>query len=89
MKFNEAIEKYLNERLSDVKPKEGEMHKLLGIDPDDTIIDKYSSGKKLAADLLKAVNGDKKKAASMLAYAANIDSNNNVLDDALAAIKEL
>lgn len=71
-----------------VSVEKGKMHDLLGLAPDEKIIDKYKSGKKLAEDLVKAT-GDKKEAASMLAFAANIDKTNNVLDAALKAIKNI
>jgi hypothetical protein len=75
------------------------MHKLLDIPADKKIDDVYTSGKKLAEDLLKAVEDAKivpakdvkKKAASMLAFAANwpSDGKNSILDKALKAIKSL
>lgn len=73
----------------DVNVKKGKMRKLLKVPADEKLTDVYTSGHKLAKDLLKAVNGDKKEASSMLAYAANVDSKNNILDRALHAIKSL
>jgi hypothetical protein len=79
----------VDERLSDVKVEKGKMHKLLGLKDDEKVTDVYKSGEDLAKDLVKALKGDQKEAAGMLAYAANIDSQNNVLDDALAALKDM
>lgn len=96
--LKEIIQKIIKEELDlleqekwskDIKIKKGEMHRLLGVSEDETIISKYSSGKKLAQDLLNAVNGNKKKATGMLAYAANLDPQTNVLDAALKALKDL
>ena len=72
-----------------VNVKTGRMHDLLNIPPNKKIIDVYKSGTTLAKDLLKAVNGNKKQASSMLAFAANVDKRNNILDMALKAIKKL
>lgn len=71
------------------KPKKGKMHKMLGIPEDKEIQDVYTSGKKLAKDLLNACNGDKKKATGMLALPANANSEKNVFDAALSAMKNL
>lgn len=71
---------------ADIDVKEGKMTKLLNIPKGKKITDVYTSGKKLAEDLLKAVGGDRKKASSMLAFAANVDKTNNVLDTALRNI---
>lgn len=79
----------LDERLSDVEVEKGKMHKLLGLKDDEKITDVYTSGEKLAKDLVKALKGDQKEAAGMLAYAANISSVENVLDDALSALKDM
>ena len=89
MKFDETINKILSERLSDVNIKQGKMKKLLGVKEDETLEDKFSNGKALAQALLKAVNDDKKEASGMLAYAANINPEKNILDDALKALKDL
>jgi hypothetical protein len=86
--FHEVGES-VDERLSDVKVEKGKMHKLLGLKDDEKVTDVYKNGEDLAKDLVKALKGDQKEAAGMLAYAANIDSQNNVLDDALAALKDM
>ncbi len=92
-KFNELYSGIMSEAkkkwAQDVDVKKGKMHRLLNVSADKKIIDVYKSGKQLAQDLLNAVNGDKKKASSMLAFAANVDSRNNVLDTALQAIENL
>lgn len=77
--------------------EKGLMHKLLNVPEGDKIASKYKSGEKLAHDLVKAIKKSKivpqsdvkKKASSMLAYAANwpSDGKNSVLDKALRAIK--
>ena len=91
-KFNKLYESLMNDQekwSKEIKVKTGRMHRLLGIPQGKKIIDVYSSGITLAKDLLKAVNGNKKQASSMLAFAANVDKDNNVLDKALHAIKKL
>jgi len=74
------------------------MHKLLEIPEGKKISQVYASGEKLATDLLKAVKNSKvaakdvrKKATSMLAFAANWPSEgkNSVIDKALKAIKKI
>ena len=81
----------LNEKekwAKDVKPEKGKMHRMLGLKPDENIATKYTSGKKLAADLLKAAK-NKKEATGMLAFSANISPKDNVFDKALRAMKDL
>ena len=85
------------EDLNEAKAEKGLMHKLLEIPADKKIEDVYTSGKKLAEDLLKAVKNSKivpvkdvrRKATSMLAFAANwpSDGKNSILDKALKSIK--
>lgn len=75
------------------------MHKLLNVPEGDKISSKYTSGRKLAHDLVKALKNSKvvpgkdvkQKAASMLAYAANwpSDGENSVLDKALKSVKNI
>lgn len=83
--LNEGEDKWTK----DIKPKRGKMHKLLNIPADETISSKYKSGASLAKALIRALNGDEKKASSMLAFAANADSAENVLDDALHYMKKI
>ncbi len=74
--------------ISDIaKPKKGKMHKILDIPEDKDISDIYTSGKKLAQDLVKKVG--KKKATGMIAFAANINSDNNIFDKALRALDQI
>ena len=83
--------------LNEGKAERGLMHKILDIPEDKKIEDVYTSGKKLAEDLLKGVKNAKivpakdvrKKATSMLAFAANwqSDGENSILDKALNLIK--
>jgi hypothetical protein len=87
------------EEINEAKAEKGLMHKLLDLKPEEKIIDKYKSGEELAHDLLTAVKKSKmvaqkdirRKATSMLAFAANwpSDGKNSVLDKALKAIKKL
>jgi hypothetical protein len=94
-KFNELYEVTMNidgtERdwSQAVNIKKGKMRKLLKIPAGKLVSDMYTDGSQLASDLLRAVNGNKKEASSMLSYVANIDDTNNVLDKALHAIKKL
>ena len=79
--------------------EKGLMHKLLIVPDADKISSKYSSGKKLADDLVGALERSKivpkkdvkKKAASMLAFAANwpSDGKNSVVDKALKAVRNI
>jgi hypothetical protein len=92
MSILDNLANFLNEDkkwVANVKPKRGKMHDLLNIPEDKNITDVYSSGEKLAKALLRAVNGDQKKASSMLAFAANADKTNNVLDSALHYMKKI
>jgi hypothetical protein len=73
------------EDLSDVDVEEGKMHRLLDVPEDEAISDKYDSGEQLARDLVDAT-GDEAEASSMIAYAANINPEDNIFDDALDAI---
>lgn len=70
-----------------VHPKKGKMHKVLGIPEDKEIKSVYTSGKKLAADLVAKVG--KKKAEGMLAFAANVNKADNIFDKALRALKNV
>jgi hypothetical protein len=78
----EAKEKFAKK--GSTSTKNSKISKVLGLKNGETVSEMYKSGKKLATDLLKAVGGDRKKAASMLAFAANMDKTENVLDDALS-----
>lgn len=79
--------------------EKGLMHKLLGIPDKKKISDVYKSGHDLARDLLNAVKRKKivpakdirKKATSMLAFAANWPSEgkNTVIDKALKEIPNM
>lgn len=73
----------------DVKPKKGKMHDLLNIPADKTVTSVYSSGEKLAKALMRATNNNEKKVSSMLAFAANVDKADNVLDSALHYMKKI
>jgi hypothetical protein len=80
------------------KAEKGLMHKLLGIAEDKKISDVYTSGSKLAKDLMQAVKDSKivpaakvrSKATSMLAFAGNWpkEGKDTVIDKALEAIKK-
>lgn len=79
--------------------EKGLMHKILNIPADKKISDVYKSGEDLARDMLKAVKSKKlvpvkdirRKATSMLAFAANWpkEGKNTVIDKALKAIKKI
>lgn len=71
-----------------VDVEEGKMRDLLNIPEGSTIADEYDSGEELARDLVDAV-GDEKEASGMLAFAANVDPEDNIFDDALEAIGEI
>lgn len=85
-----GVRKALHEQddLGDVDAEEGKMHDLLGVPEDQNISDEYDSGEELARDLVDATE-DEQEASGMIAYAANIDPEDNVFDDALEAIGEI
>lgn len=89
--YNKAMEEIVSEAKSekwvkDVKPKSGAMAKALGVKEGEKVSDKYTSGKKLAKDLVKAVG--KKKAQGMLAFAANVSGESKTLfKTALSSLK--
>jgi len=92
MAILDSLKELMNEDkkwINDVKPKRGKMHDLLNIPESKNISDVYTSGEKLAKALLRALDGDQKKASSMLAFAANADKTSNVLDSALSYIKKI
>ena len=67
----------------------GKMHDTLGLKPNERVSDRYKNGRKLAADLLRANRGDRKKTAGQLAFAANIRKGESVFDDALSYLKNV
>lgn len=79
---------YEDEDLSDVDVEEGKMHDFLDVPADQDISDEYDSGEELARDLVDATD-DEQEASGMIAYAANIDSEENIFDDALDAIDRI
>jgi len=81
MKYNKLYNLLIEKQLSDVKIHKGKMHRALGIPQDKEITDVYTSGEKLAKDLVNKIG--LKKAKGMLAYAANINPDENVFDVAL------
>jgi len=91
MKFLDTYNQIIEETqwLKDIKIKSGKMTRLLNIPNGKKIIDVYTSGEKLAKDLVKAVGGNKKKAAGMLAIPANANPENNVFDVALKSIHKV
>lgn len=74
--------------VSRVHIKPGKMHQLLNIPENERIEDHFNNGKHLAMTLVKALGGDQRKAAGMLAWVANIQKGHNIFDQALAALKE-
>jgi DNA-binding transcriptional regulator GbsR (MarR family) len=89
-KIVKTFESFINEEkwVADVEPKKGKMHKLLNIPEEKKVSDVYTSGKKIAQDLLDAT-GDRKEATSMLAFAANTNKEDDIFDKALKIIKNL
>ncbi len=98
MKNIQLFESFV-ENINESRAAKGLMHKILDIPENKKIGDVYTSGKKLAEDLLRGVKkaeivplrNVRKKATSMLAFAANwpSDGENSVLDKALEAIKDV
>ncbi|MFW5847320.1 MAG: hypothetical protein ACOCVF_00175 [bacterium] len=58
----------------------GKMHKVLNVPQDKDVEDEYSSGEQLAKDLIDKVG--REEAAGMINFAANINSEHNIYDDA-------
>lgn len=63
-----------------VDTDEGKMHRLLNVPEDEDVEDHYSSGKKLAQDLIDKVG--REEAAGMINFAANVNSERNIYDEA-------
>lgn len=81
MKFYKLYNILNEQKLEDVKVHCGKMKKALNIDDDKQVSDVYTSGKKLAKDLVNKVG--LKKAQGMLAFAANIHKEQDIFDVAL------
>lgn len=77
-----------NDELSDVDVEEGKMKDALGIPEDEQVEDYYDSGEELASDLYDAI-GDEEEVRGMIAFAANIDPEDNVFDDALGKVDDV
>lgn len=90
MVLHTKLENFISEKKNlgqDVKPKKGSMHDVLGVEPDKKISSKYKSGKELAEVLVKKVG--KKKATSMINFAANISSKEDIFDKAQKELKNI
>lgn len=70
-----------------IEVKQGKLRKLLNIRDSDSIDDAYTSGSKLARDLLKKV--DYEEAIKMLVFAANMNPEIKVLKSAVNACKRM
>lgn len=70
-----------------IEVKQGKLRKLLNIKDSDNIDDAYTSGSKLARDLLKKV--DYEEAIRMLVFAANMNPDIKVLKSAVNACKRM
>ena len=68
--------------------KKGKMKKILDIPQDEEVSDHYKSGKALVNALMSKID-DKKEVTGMLAFAANINKEEDVFDKALAYMKKL
>jgi len=89
LKFEDYVLNEAKKTVSKVNVKEGKMHKLLGVPSGEKIEDHYKTGMELAKALVKALKGDQKKAAGMLAWAANIQKRGDIFDNALASLKKI
>ena len=97
MKHLQIFESFINLDINEAE--KGLMHKILNLPNDKKIADAYTSGEELAKDMLNGVKKAKlvpakeirKKATSMLAFAANWPGKGgrDVIDKALTAIKTL
>jgi hypothetical protein len=98
MKNIMLFESYVEE-IYEAKAEKGLMHKILKVPVGKKITDVYKDPKELATDLLKGIKSSKivatkevrKKATSMLAFAANWGGGpkNDVMDKALKMIKKI
>ena len=70
-----------------IEVKQGKLRKLLNIRDSESIDDAYTSGSKLARDLLKKV--DYEEAIKMLVFAANMNPEIKVLKSAVNACKRM
>lgn len=70
-----------------IEVKQGKLRKLLNIKDGNSIDDAYTSGSKLARDLLKKV--DYEEAIKMLVFAANMNPDIKVLKSAVNACKRM
>lgn len=84
--FNSSLSEQ-EEWSKDVDVEEGKMHDLLNIPSGQKISDVYTDPEALADDLVNAT-GNEKEAASMLAFVANINSEEDIFDEALSVIGE-
>lgn len=86
------FEDFVNEKknfFSDkFKPKQGKMHKLLGLKEDETVSGSFKTGKELYDALMKATDDNEKEVVGMLAFVANINPEKNIFDDALKQAKK-
>jgi hypothetical protein len=89
LKFENFVINESKKTVSKFKIRPGKMHKVLGIPDGEKIEDHYKTGLSLAKALVKALNGDQKKATGMLAWAANIRKEGTLFDDALSALKKI
>ena len=89
LKFEDYLLNEAKKTVSKVNIKEGKMHKLLGVPAGEKIEDHYKTGMSLAKALVKALDGDQKKAAGMLAWAANIQKRGDIYDNALSSLKKI
>lgn len=89
LKFEDYLLNEAKKTVSKVKIEEDKMHKVLGVPSGDKIEDHYKTGMELAKALVKALKGDQKKAAGMLAWAANIQKRGDIFDDALSSLKKI
>jgi hypothetical protein len=69
-------------------PKRGKMKKILDIPEDEKVSDHYKSGKALANALMGKLN-NQKEVTGMLAFAANVNKEEDVFDKALSYMKKI
>lgn len=87
--FESFVMNEAKKTVSKVGIRKGKMHQVLGIPSGEKIEDHYKTGLSLAKALVKALKGDQRKAAGMLAWAANIRKEGDIFDNALAALKKI
>lgn len=86
----EEMEKFIQEDekwAQDVNVDKGEMHRVLNVPEDEEVSTHYTSGEKLARDLIDKVG--REEAAGMINFAANVNDEDNIFDRAQRSLDRI